>query len=270
MKHRQPTFWLCALVLAALIGAAGTFQARGFHPGTNVASNTAPIVGIAVENGHGLHNAHPATQVEFNTGIAVTNTSDNCVTTCVRNVRMNGNAIPGVFLNGGSLFSLAGLNTGPTQSRFTTNLLFPFVTDLAIPATAQPRQTSNPANASQSMRSIIRRINVLSTTNPPIAQGITADQDNDQAGALHVPQNFRSSVSAAITIQSVGMTQSAADFTVMPAAPGFRGYMMAPSQTQYVHGSAFIARGLGDVRLVAVNYLVLVVPWKGGAAPLAG
>ena len=94
MKHRQPTFWLCALVLAALIGAAGTFQARGFHPGTNVASNTAPIVGIAVENGHGLHNAHPATQVEFNTGIAVTNTSDNCVTTCVRNVRMNGNAIP--------------------------------------------------------------------------------------------------------------------------------------------------------------------------------
>jgi hypothetical protein len=77
------------------------------------------------------------------------------------------------------------------------------------------------------------------------------------------PTNPQTTVSVATGTVAVGTLSSGG---VIPAAPGFQGYIFAICEFQYAHGYAFIS-DLGATKL-AQGYLALIVPDRSSRMPV--
>jgi hypothetical protein len=144
------------------------------------------------------------------------------------------------------------VDTGSPKSVFSitrclTNLLFPFVTNIAGFDTGFAI-----ANTSADDKGTVAQ----SGTCTLFYFGSTAG-----GGAAPAQQTTSSPVAAG---QTITWTLSGGNSTIgITGTPGFQGYIFAQCQFQFAHGFAFITNGFGGVPTLAEGYLALVVPWDG-------
>jgi hypothetical protein len=132
-----------------------------------------------------------------------------------------------------------------------TNLLFPFVTNVAGFDTGMEISNTTADDKGTTAQAGTCTLFYYGTTSP---------------GAVAV-NGVQQTTSSAVTAGStITLTLSGGNSAIgITGMLGFQGYIFARCNFQFAHGFAFITDGFGGVPNLAEGYLALVIPWDGAS-----